>query len=87
MLESKLQKKIIQDLKKRGWFVLKVIRCNLTGFNDIVIFRKGITVFLELKALGKTADPIQEIRHEQLLAQGFDVYTVDSFEKYLDLKL
>lgn len=87
MLESKLQERIIQDLKKRGWFVLKVIRCNLAGFNDIVIFRKGVTVFLELKALGKTADPIQELRHHQLRAQGFEVYTVDSFEKYLNLKL
>lgn len=87
MLESKVQSKIINHLQKEGWFVLKVIRCNIPGFNDIVCFRNKVSVFIEAKAPGKDSEEIQKFRHKQLRVQGFDVYTVDSYEEYLKLKL
>jgi hypothetical protein len=40
-----------------------------------------------VKQKDKIAEPLQVFRHEQLQAQGFEAYTVDSFEEYLELKL
>jgi hypothetical protein len=89
MLESKIQKKIIADAKKRGYLALKIIRCNLTGFNDIVLFgKKCRTVIIECKAEGEKPDPIQVFRHDQLKALGYEVHgNIDTWEKYLAIGL
>lgn len=87
MLESKVQEKIINHLQKNGWFVIKIIRCNHPGFNDCEALKNGRAVFIEVKQKDKIAEPLQVFRHEQLQAQGFEAYTVDSFEEYLELKL
>lgn len=87
MLESKIQSKCIKAMQKDGWFVLKIIRCNLPGFNDTIALKAARTVIIEFKRPGETPDPLQVFRHEQLRAQGFEVYTVDSWEAYLELKL
>lgn len=86
-LESKLQAKIIKHLKSCGWLVNKIIRCSNAGWPDIECYRNKIAVFIEGKAKGKKAKPLQEYRHEQLRGQGFEVYTIDNFEDYLKLKL
>jgi Holliday junction resolvase len=80
--ESKLQKKIINDLKKKGWIPLKIILCNLPGFNDIIAYRNKVSVFVEAKSPGKKAEPLQVYRHDILKKQGFTVITVDSWEEY-----
>lgn len=80
--ESKLQKKIINDLKLSGWIPLKVILCNMPGFNDIIAFRNKIAVFIETKNAGKKAEPLQIYRHDQLKAQGFKVFVIDTWEEY-----
>lgn len=84
--ESKLQKKIIKDLKKGGWIPLKVILCNLPGFNDIIAFKKRRAVFIEAKDEGEEAKKLQLYRHKMLLEQGFSVFVIDSWEQYLELK-
>lgn len=84
-MESKLQKKIIKNLKLRGWIPLKVVLCNLPGFNDIICFKNKVTVFIEVKDEDEEAEPLQEYRHELLKEQGFKVYVIDSWESYLEI--
>lgn len=85
-LESKLQSKIRQDLEKQGWYVLKVIRCNLSGHPDINAFRNTKAIFIEVKAKGKKAEPLQLFRHDELEKRGFQTFIIDTWEQYLQLK-
>lgn len=84
--ESKLQKKIRIDLEKNGWLVVKIKLCSLNGWPDQQAHKNGRTVFLEIKDKGKKAKPLQEYRHEQIRTQGFNVFTIDTWELYLEIK-
>lgn len=85
-MESPLQKKIIKDLKKRGWIPLKVVLCNMPGFNDIIAFKNKVTVFIEVKDEDKDAEKLQIHRHSELQKQGFLVFVIDTWECYLQIK-
>jgi Holliday junction resolvase len=85
--ESALQKKIRVDLEKSGWFVLKVTICNKPGFPDLTLMRQGAILFLEIKSVGKKAEPLQLHRHEELQKQGFKVFVIDTWEQYLQVKI
>lgn len=86
-MESKLQRKIIQDLRKNGWVALKVIRCNISGWPDVTAYRNKKAVFIEVKDEGEEADDLQQLRHDELRAQGFEVYVIDTWEQYKTLSL
>ena len=80
MLESALQSKIIIWLEKNGWFVVKIIQCNKNGIPDLMALRNGTAIFIEVKALGKKARPLQEFRINQLTKQGFTAKVIDKIE-------
>lgn len=82
MTEKKLQARIINDLESRGWEVVKVIRCNKSGWPDIQAHKNKITVFIECKAEGKEARPLQVYQHQRLQRQGFEVFVFDTWEAY-----
>ena len=86
-MESKLQRKIILDLKSKGFVVNKVIRCNNSGWPDLEAFRNGEVIFIEVKDENKKADPLQEYVHEILNAQKFKVFVVDTWELYTNLNI
>lgn len=71
MLESSVQSKIIAHLKKQGWFVLKIIKANINGVPDIIAFRNGETVFIEVKNETGKQSEIQKYVQKQIEAQGF----------------
>lgn len=84
-LESKLQKKIRVDLEKSGWIVHKV-DSSKPGWPDLEAFRNNVALFLEVKSVGKKANPLQEYRHKLLREQGFKVFVVDKWEQYVAIK-
>lgn len=85
--ESKLQKKIRLDLEKDGWYVVKVMLCNKPGFPDLMPLKNRRQIFfIEVKDKGKKAEPLQEYVHDILRKIGFNVFTIDTWEKYLELK-
>ena len=86
-MESKLQARIIRDLRRKGYIAVKVIRCNLNGWPDIMALKNKKAVFIEVKDEGETAEPLQVWRHEQLRAEGFKCCVVDRWEEYKKLKL
>lgn len=81
--EQKLQSKIISDLNKRGWIVVKTITLSKAGFPDIFAFKNGRAVFFEVKAKKGVKSQLQQYRIEQLQQQGFMAEFIDDYEDYL----
>ncbi len=71
MLESKVQRNLIDHLNDLGWAVLRLHPSELhipgkkkvmkNGLPDILAFKKGQLVFIEVKRKGKTFEPLQYI--------------------------
>lgn len=90
MLESQLQAKIIQYIKKnfnQKYFLLKVVNCNRPGFPDIALLSKERTICIEVKQLGKKPRPLQKFVMKQLEGVGVECYVVDSMEKLYEINL
>jgi len=80
--ESKIQASCINHAKKNGWFVLKVIRCNVNGFPDATFFKDGKTFFVEFKtAIGKQSK-LQEYVESELVKQGFKYYLIRDLKEF-----
>jgi hypothetical protein len=80
--ESKIQASCINHAKKNGWFVLKVIRCNVNGFPDASFFKDGKTFFVEFKtAIGKQSK-LQEYVESELVKQGFKYYLIRDLKEF-----
>lgn len=86
-MESVLQRRIIKDLEKKGWWVNKIKLCSVNGWPDIQAMKMKEIVFIEVKDAGKKARPLQEFIQEKIKERGFVCCTISSFEQYLDLKL
>ena len=85
MLESKLQASCIKYAKSKGWYVLKVIKCNISGFPDSVLFKDGKTIFIEFKSeIGKQSE-LQKYQQKQLEAQGFKYYLVNNLNYFKEI--
>lgn len=73
MLEQKIQSKIIKNLEKDGWYVVKLITTTKAGIPDLLCLKKGRTVFIEVKRPGGKVSELQRLRMAELLKQGFEV--------------
>jgi Holliday junction resolvase len=72
-LESKLQKKIINQLTKEGWLCIKLIKTTVNGIPDLICHRQGETVYIEVKRPTGKLSELQKIRINQLREQGITV--------------
>ncbi len=80
--ESKIQASCIQHAKKHGWFVLKVIRCNVNGYPDATFFKNGKTFFVEFKtAIGKQSE-LQKYVESELIKQGFKYFLIRDLKEF-----
>jgi len=84
-LESSIQSKIVATLTRAGYIVLRNTVCNLKGWPDLTVYRRGRTAFIEVKRPGKEPTELQAHRHKQLRAEGFDVHVIDSVEQVRDI--
>jgi len=66
--------KIRRHWESKGWFVVNLIKTNKNGIPDYVIFKDGITVFVESKEEWDSLSKIQEYRIKELKQLGFKVY-------------
>jgi len=74
MSESKYQAKIIKELEKDGWYVLKLIVTNKNGITDLVAFRNDGHLevqFIEVKGKTTKLSKLQEYRIKELQSHGF----------------
>ena len=83
--EQKLQSKIISDLDKRGWIVVKTITLSKAGFPDVFAFKNGRAIFFEVKAKNGVRSKLQQYRIEQLQAECFTAEFVDDYDSYLNI--
>ena len=85
MLESKLQASCLKYAKSKGWYVLKIIKCNVNGFPDSVLFKDGKTIFVEFKSeIGKQSE-LQKYQQKQLESQGFKYYLVNNLNYFKEI--
>ena len=82
MLESKIQRSCIAYAKHNGWFVLKVIKCNVNGFPDTTLFKEGKTLFIEFKSVTGKQSELQKYVQKQLQNQGFEYHVVKNLEDF-----
>lgn len=83
--EKLLERKLCEQVQKRGGWAVKFWSVNLTGFPDrIVLMPGGRISFVELKSEGKKPSPRQEVVISQLCKLGFDVFVIDTESKLQD---
>jgi hypothetical protein len=78
--ESKLEKKC------RHWAHIKfgvgAIKLGTEGLPDRMFLRTGKVIFVEFKAEGKKARPLQKVVHKQLELLGFTIHIIDDFNAF-----
>ena len=78
MREKTIEKKLSDEVKKRGGLAPKFTSPGFDGMPDrIVLMPGGRMAFVEVKAPGKAPRPLQETRHRMLRQLGFRVYVLD----------
>ena len=78
MREKTIEKKLSDEVKKRGGLAPKFTSPGFDGMPDrIVLMPGGCMAFVEVKAPGKAPRPLQEARHRMLRHLGFRVYVLD----------
>jgi len=86
MRESKIEKALCDEVKKRSGLCIKLLPLYFAGIPDrLVLLPNGIMFFCELKAEGKTPRKVQGAVHKQLRALGFNVEVADSIEQCVKL--
>lgn len=82
MLESFLEKKLVESIKKLGGQAFKFVSPGMAGVPDrIVLLPGGKLIFVELKKPGQKLRPLQLKRKKDLEVLGFQVEVVDSIPR------
>ena len=80
MLESKIQRGIINLLEAGGWYVIKLMQTNKNGIPDLICHKAGRTIYIEVKRPGEKPRPLQLVRHAQLAAAGIQTYVMTKID-------
>lgn len=82
MREKQVEQKLIRAVKDRGGICPKLVSPGFDGMPDrMVLLPGGRLGFVEVKAPGRTARPLQVLRHRLLMGLGFRVYVLDDPRK------
>lgn len=82
MLESVIQSKIVNEAKKNGYIVLKVVKCNMNGYPDLTLFKDNETIFIEVKNEKGIQSELQKYVQKQLEKEGFKYFLVRSLDEF-----
>lgn len=81
MLESDIQRKIIEKVEAKGCLAIKIIRANKSGIPDLCILTpNGKAVFIEVKKPGGVASKLQEYYISLVRKLGFTAAICYSWE-------
>ena len=71
-MASNHQTKIINEYKKKGYYVINLIKTNKNGIPDLLCLKDGEKpLFIECKELKDTIKPLQDFRIKELNKLGF----------------
>lgn len=83
MTEQQLQSKIIAYAKSQGWLYIKTIKLSESGHADVMLFKDGKTIFIEVKKTkGGVSSELQKIRQKQFREAGFIWEFVNDYEQF-----
>lgn len=68
----------LRDKVKRAGGVCWKFTSGTSGVPDRVVVLNGHTVFVEAKAPGKSLEPLQRVRRDEILAAGGDARKIDN---------
>lgn len=81
MREIKVEDRLTEGIEALGGMCVKFPPIFFRGFPDrIVLLPRGLLVFVETKAPGKTPSNIQKKIHARLRKLGFRVEVIDTLE-------
>lgn len=72
-LETFYQAKIIKQLKREGWLVIRLRHVSPAGMPDLLALKDGKAVFVETKKPDGVPRPLQEYMHKKINQAGFKV--------------
>jgi Holliday junction resolvase len=76
--EADIQKKLIKNLEKKGWMVVKLIQTTTNGIPDLLLMRDKKVVFIEVKHRGARSTPLQEYVQNKIRECGIDVFETNN---------
>ena len=80
MNEQQIQKKIINQLEKQGYLVLKLIKCNKNGYPDLLAVKENDTLFIEVKKPDGVLSELQKVRIKEMKERGINVKIWTDYE-------
>ena len=81
LTEQAIQKKIIKQLEKKGYFVLKLIKCNKNGHPDLIAVKENETIFIEVKRPDGVLSELQKVRIKELRSRNINVKIWQGYEQ------
>lgn len=82
MREKQVEQKLVQAVRNMGGICPKLISPGMDGMPDRLVLLPGCRIgFVEVKAPGKEARPLQTHQHKILRALGFPVFVLDDPEQ------
>ena len=82
MREKLIEQKLVHKVKAAGGIAPKFVSPGLDGMPDrLLLLPGGRMAFVEVKAPGEKARPLQVARHRLLTELGFKVYVLDDPEQ------
>ena len=86
MREKTIEQKLVKAVKATGGICPKFVSPGMDGMPDhLILLPGGLIAFIEVKAPGKKARPLQLHRHDQLRKLGFRVFVLDSVVQITEL--
>ena len=71
---SRFQTKVINEYKKNGYTVIKIVKFVDSGYPDLLCLKDGVSVWIECKEKNDTLKELQKFRIDELLGNGFDAF-------------
>lgn len=76
-MSSKMQTKLINQWKKKGYFVINLVKITPSGLPDLIAVKPNEIIFIESKEKWDKLSPLQKIKIKMLTNLGFTVYVND----------
>ena len=81
MTEQQIQKKITTQLEREGYLVLKIIKCNKSGYPDLIAVKENDTLFVEVKRPKGKLSELQKVRIEDMKKRGINVVVWTAYKE------
>ncbi len=83
MREQLIQSKIIKFLEQEWWFTIKTIKVSPNWTPDVIAFRWGNHLFIEVKTEIGVTSKLQEYVIKKLRENGSDVIVNKGYEDFI----